>query len=216
MANPTVANMLGRLRGLLNEPEAAYVSDDTNEGIVWISEGVVNYFDGVVSALKEAGRDIEIAHPFLRHFVASEDGETAIDTEFYDYPDDMDYPLYLWYGKPLHQAARSHIANFDIDRDGDLFGPSGTRAVWCPAGSQFRIYTLPGDEGVPKDIVPWQLWYVQSPQDLTTMGATLPMPQRWTSGVLYWAAAQWAAKERKAPDAWMQLFELTVARTVKR
>lgn len=216
MANPTAAAMLLRLRGLLNEPEESFVKDDVNEGLTWISEGVVNYFDGVVSTLKEAGRDGDVGHPFLRHFVAYEDGLTVADTEMYDYPTDMDYPLYLWYGRPLHQAVRSHISNFDVDRDGDLFGPSGTRAIWAPGGSQFRLHVLPGDEGTPMDSVPYQFWYVKSPQPLTLGTDVLPIPQRWTSGPLYWAASLWAAKERKGPESWIQLFEASVARTAKR
>lgn len=216
MANPSVASMLLRLRGLLNEPEAAFVSDDGNEGIVWISDGVVNFYDAVVSQLQEDGRDKSVQHPFLRHFVTALSGVTVADTDEYDFPETMDYPLWLWYGSPLRPAVESTMDAFDLDRDGDLYGPSVTRAIWTPQGSQFRLFVMPGDAGSPTEAIAWKLWYIARPQPLTTVGALLPIPQNWTSGPLYWAAAQWAAKERKAVDSWMQLFQMAATNTAKR
>lgn len=211
MPNPTVQAVIDAARGLLNEPGTGFWNDTIPELIRWVSQGQVSQHNDVMKALAKAGKAQDISHNYLKNFVKVQSANTVVGQSDYALPADHGDTLFVRYGSPLRVAERQDMRVDAMSQYSGFFGAQPDRALWAQyAGNNIRLYVVPGVNGVPQTVTPYEVWYVKVPTQLTALADTLDVPDLYTDGILYYVLANCQLKLLKSPDSFLAMRKMAV------
>lgn len=215
MANPTVQDIVSAGRGLLNEPNPAFWNDNVNETIRWVSQGQAAQHKDTMKGLRAKGQGEDMANDYIAYFVKMQAGVTVAGQAEYALPADHETTLFVRYGTPARLAERAPLQFEAMSKLSLFFGTKPDRALWSPgAGKNIRLYVSPGLDGVPQEVKSYELWYLKFPTKLTTLGATLDVPDDYTEAIVAYFMRQAAVKLLKETAPFDEMYKAAIERNL--
>lgn len=208
MANPSVQTIINRSRQQLNQ--VGQKLHNENEYIKYVSLAGQAQYRFVLKILESEGKPVDKAHHYMRHFARLDSKNTEVNKQDYNFDATHERTLSISYGKPLrlvHRVSTEEEAIAELSR---LFGASRSRAAWMhrpstAANNAFRLWVVPGRQGIPQSIVPYAVWYLKRPTRFTTVVELMDVPEEYTEGIVWKASALAVVKERKVSEMFEQL-----------